>query len=68
MSELMTSPGDQHLSRDWWLENACRIAAFRLRQQRYLSANAVPVREQVKNSVEFVRIVWEESNATFRRR
>ena len=56
----MTSPGDKQPPRDWWLENACRIAAFRLRQQRYLSANTVPIREQVRDSVEFVRLVWEE--------
>lgn len=56
----MTSPGDKQPPKDWWLENACRIAAFRLRQQRYISANTVPIREQVRDSVEFVRIVWEE--------
>lgn len=60
MSEPMTSPGDKQPPKDWWLENACRIAAFRLRQQKYISANTVPIREQVKDSVEFVRIVWEE--------
>ncbi len=56
----MTSPGNKRPPEDWWLENACRIAAFRLRQQRYISANTVPIREQVRDSVEFVRIVWEE--------
>ncbi len=25
----MTSPGDSQPPKDWWLENACRIAAFR---------------------------------------
>ena len=60
MSEPMTSPGEKQPPKEWWLENACRIAAFRLRQQRYNSANTVPVREQVRDSVEFVRIVWEE--------
>ncbi len=60
MSEPMTSPGEKQPPKDWWLENACRIAAFRLRQQRYISANTVPVREQVRDAVEFVRIVWEE--------
>jgi len=60
MSEPMTSPGDKQPPKDWWLENACRIAAFRLRQQRYMSANTVPIREQVRDCVEFVRIVWEE--------
>ena len=60
MSEPMTSPGDKQQPKDWWLENACRIAAFRLRQQRYMNANAVPIREQVRGCVEFVRIVWEE--------
>ena len=56
----MTSPGEKQPPKDWWLENACRIAAFRLRQQRYISANTVTVREQVRDAVEFVRIVWEE--------
>ena len=60
MSEHMTSPPDKQPPRDWWLENACRIAAFRLRQHRYISANTVPIREQVRDSVEFVRLVWEE--------
>ncbi len=60
MSEAMTSPGNKQPPKDWWLENACRIAAFRLRQHRYMSANTIPIREQVRDSVEFVRIVWEE--------
>jgi hypothetical protein len=60
MSEHMTSPGDSQPPKDWWLENACRIAAFRLRQAKYLSSNTVPLREQVRDSVEFVRIGWEE--------
>lgn len=42
MSEPITSPGDKQLPKEWWLEKACRIAAFRLRQQRYMSANTVP--------------------------
>ena len=60
MSEPMTSPRDRQPPREWWLENACRLAAFRLRQQKYMSANVLPIREQVRDSVEFVRIVWEE--------
>lgn len=60
MSEPMTSPGEKQPPREWWLENACRIAAFRLRQQKYISANTIPVREQVRDSVEFVRLVWGE--------
>jgi hypothetical protein len=60
MSEQITSPGDSQPPKDWWCENACRIAAFRLRQAKYLSANTVPLREQVRDSVGFVRIVWEE--------
>ena len=60
MSEPMTSPSDKQPPKEWWLENACRIAAFRLRQQRYMSVNTVPIREQVRDSVEFVRLVWEE--------
>ncbi len=66
MSEHMTSPGDSQPPKDWWLENACRIAAFRLRQAMYLSANTVPLREQVRDSVEFVRIVWEEIERSLR--
>ncbi len=50
----MTSPGDKQPPKDWWLENACRIAAFRLRQQCYMSANTVPIREQVRDCVEFL--------------
>ena len=56
----MTSPPEKLPPRDWWLENACRIAAFRLRQHRYMSANTVPVREQVRDCVAFVRQVWAE--------
>ena len=60
MSEQMTSPPEKQPPREWWLENACRVAAFRLRQQKYMSANTVPIREQVRDCVEFVRLVWEE--------
>ena len=60
MSEPMTSPGDRQPPKEWWLENSCRIAAFRLRQNKYISANTVPLREQVRDYVEFVRIVWKE--------
>ena len=56
----MTSPGAKQPPKEWWLENSCRIAAFRLRQSKYMSANTVPLREQVRHCVEFVRIVWEE--------
>ena len=56
----MTSPGNKLPPKVWWLENACRIATFRLRQQRYISANTVSIREQIRDSVEFVRIVWKE--------
>ena len=66
MSEHMTSPGDSQPPKDWWLENACRIAAFRLRQAKYLSSNTVPLREQVRDSVEFVRIVWVEIEHSLR--
>jgi hypothetical protein len=62
----MTSPGDSQPPKDWWLENACRIAAFRLRHAKYLSSNTVPLREQVRDSVEFVRIVWEEIERSLR--
>ncbi len=63
MSEPMTSPGDKQPPKEWWLENACRITAFRLRQQPYMSANTVPIREQVSDSVEFVRLVWRKSQS-----
>lgn len=54
----MTSPPEREPPKDWWLENACRIAAYRLRNSPYLSANTIPIREQLKDSVEFVRLVW----------
>ncbi len=52
-SGALTSPGDKQPPKEWWLENACCIAAFRLRQQRYISGNTIPVREQVRDCVEF---------------
>ena len=60
MSEPMTSPGNKQPPKEWWWENACRTAAFRLRQQRSMSANTLPIREQVRDCVEFVCIVWEQ--------
>lgn len=54
----MTSPPEREPPKDWWLENACRIAAYRLRNSPFLSANTIPIREQLKDSVEFVRQVW----------
>jgi hypothetical protein len=66
MSEHMTSPPEREPPKAWWLENACRIAAFRLRDAKYLSANTVPTREQVKDSVEFVRLVWEAIEQSLR--
>ena len=66
MSGPMLSPGDRQPPKQWWLENACRIAAFRLRQQRSMSADTVPIREQVRDSVEFVRLVREEMERHFR--
>ena len=60
MIEGIASPSDTQPPKEWWLENACRIAAFRMRENRYLSANTVPNREQIRDTVEFVRIVWEE--------
>ena len=59
MSKHATSPPEHEPPREWWLENACRIAAHRLRNAPYLSTNTIPVREQLKDSVEFVRLVWE---------
>lgn len=41
-------------------KNACRFAAFRLRNEKYLGVNVTPLREQIRDAVEFVRIVWEE--------
>ena len=66
MADHMTSPGEHRPPKGWWLENACHIAAFRLRQSQYLSANTIPIREQVKDSVEFVRLVWEEIERSLR--
>ena len=66
MSEHMTSPPEHEPPREWWLENACRIAAHRLLNSPYLSANTIPIREQVKDSVEFVRLVWEAIERSLR--
>ena len=66
MSEHLTSPGDSQPPKDWWLANACRIAAFRLRQANYLSANVMRLRDQVRDRVEFIRIVWEEIERSLR--
>ena len=60
MANSMGSPPDKQPPNDWWLENSCRIAAFRLRHHQYISANTIPAREQIRDSVEFVRLVWEE--------
>ncbi len=62
----MTSPPEREPPKDWWLENACRIAAYRLRNSPYLSANTIPIREQLKDSVEFVRLVWEAIEKSLR--
>lgn len=53
----------------WQVERAGRqagplLAAFRLRQQRCMRANTVPIREQVRNSVKFVRLVWGRDRTT----
>ena len=37
-----------------------------MRQAPYLSANTIPIRQQVKDSVEFVRLVWEEIERSLR--
>jgi hypothetical protein len=66
MSEHMTSPPEREPPKEWWLENACRIAAHRLRNAPYLSANTIPIREQLKDSVEFVRLVWEAIEQSLR--
>ena len=54
MSAPLTSLGDREPPKGLVLENACRIAAFRLREARYLSVNTIPIREQIKDSVKFV--------------
>lgn len=66
MSRHMTSPPEREPLREWWLENACRIAAHRLRNSPYLSANTIPVREQLKDSVGSVRLVWEAIEKSLR--
>jgi hypothetical protein len=66
MSEHMRSPPEREPPKDWWLENACRIAAHRLRNSPHLSANTIPIREQLKDSVEFVRLVWEAIEQSLR--
>ena len=67
MANSMSSPPDKQPPSDWWLENSCRIAAFRLRHHQYISANTVPAREQIRDSVEFVRWFGGRSNASFTR-
>ena len=62
----MGSPGDSQPPKDWWLENACRIAAFRLRSEKYMGVNVTPLREQIRDTVEFVRVVWEEIESHMR--
>ena len=66
MNEHMTFPPEREPPRDWWLENACRIAAYRLRNSPYFSANTIPIREQLKDSAEFVRLVWEAIERSLR--
>lgn len=60
MCAQMSSPGDKEPPREWWFENVCRIAAFRLRNPKYIGVNVSPLREQIRDAVEFVRVVWEE--------
>ena len=60
MGAQMSSPADKEPPKEWWFENACRIPAFRLRDQKYIGVNVSPLREQIRDSVEFVRVVWEE--------
>jgi hypothetical protein len=66
MSEHMTSPPEHEPPKEWWLENASRIAAHRFRNAPYLSANTIPIREQLKDSVEFVHLVWEAIEQSLR--
>ena len=42
MCAQMSSPGDKQPPKEWWFENACRIAAFRLRNEKYLGVNVTP--------------------------
>lgn len=60
MCAQMSSPGDRQPPKEWWFENAYRIAAFCLRNEKYLGVNVTPLREQIRDCVEFVRVVWEE--------
>ena len=60
MCAQISSPGDKEPPREWWFENDCRIAAFRLRTLKYIGVNVTTIREQIRDSVEFVRVVWEE--------
>ena len=66
MSEHMTSPPEREPPKDWWLENSFPIHAHPLRNSPYLSANTLPIREQLKDSVEFVRLVWEAIEQSLR--
>ena len=38
MCAQMSSPGDNEPPKEWWFENACRIAAFRLRKRSTLAS------------------------------
>ena len=59
MCAQISSPGDKQPQKDWF-EKACRNAAFRLRNEKYMGVNVTPLREQIRDCVEFVRVVWEE--------
>ncbi len=48
MCAQMSSPGDKDPPREWWFENAHRIAAFRLRTLKYMGVNVTTVREQIE--------------------
>ena len=39
---------------------------LRLLQAKYLSANTIPLREQVQDGMEFARLVWEEFERSLR--
>jgi len=56
----MNSLGDKEPPKEWWFCNVRRIAAFRLRNEKYLSANVTPLREQIHDTVEFISVAWEE--------
>jgi len=56
----MTSPGDKQSPKEWWLENAWPHRRLSSATAKVHERRSVPIRERVRDCVEFVRIVWEE--------